>query len=155
MSKRLFHQNGFTRTSLSATVTRVSNFVEENVFLLHRQGSPPRWSPVHSINSLPNTSNVSVAMHSACSKHWINVLRFTTYHVEGRLKITEISTLVDNFPGCQQFNFRFRRNTVMRQKVISHYLVLVREPVIGLIKWLRPKKLKVCSNVEKCAEFKN
>ena len=34
-------------------------------------------------------------------------------------------------------------------------LVLVQEPVIGLIKWLRPKGLKVCSYVEKCAELKN
>ena len=34
-------------------------------------------------------------------------------------------------------------------------LPIVREPVIGLIKWLRPKSLKVCSYVEKCAEFKN
>ena len=40
MNKWLFHQNGFTRTSLSTTVTRVSNFVEENVY---RQGSPFRW----------------------------------------------------------------------------------------------------------------
>ena len=32
---------------------------------------------------------------------------------------------------------------------------IVREPVIGLIKWFRPKGLKVCSYVEKCAEFKN
>ena len=49
-----------------ATLTRVSNFVEENVFfVLHRQGSPSRaFSP-----SLPNMSNVSIAMHSACSKH--------------------------------------------------------------------------------------
>ena len=31
---------------------------------------------------------------------------------------------------------------------------LVREPVVGLIKWLRPKGLKVCSYVEKCAELK-
>ena len=31
MNKWLFHQNGLTRTSLSATVTRVSNFAEENV----------------------------------------------------------------------------------------------------------------------------
>ena len=31
MNTWLFHQNGFTRTSLLATVTRVSNFVEENV----------------------------------------------------------------------------------------------------------------------------
>ena len=41
MNKWLYHQNGFTRTSLSATVARVSNFDEESVFLfLHRQGSP-------------------------------------------------------------------------------------------------------------------
>ena len=33
-------------------------------------------------------------------------------------------------------------------------LLVVREPVIGLIKWLRPKGLKVCSYVEKCTEFK-
>ena len=31
MNKWLFHQNGFTRTILSATVNGVSNFVEENV----------------------------------------------------------------------------------------------------------------------------
>ena len=30
----VFYQNGFTRTSLSATITRVSNFVEESVLLL-------------------------------------------------------------------------------------------------------------------------
>ena len=35
------------------------------------------------------------------------------------------------------------------------HIVLVQEPLIGLIKWLRPKGLKVCSYVEKCAEFKN
>ena len=32
---------------------------------------------------------------------------------------------------------------------------IVREPVIGLIKWLRPKGLTVFSYVEKCAELKN
>ena len=32
---------------------------------------------------------------------------------------------------------------------------IVREPAILLIKWLRPKGLKVCSNVEKYYEFKN
>ena len=32
---------------------------------------------------------------------------------------------------------------------------IVQEPVIGLIKWLRPKGVKVCSYVEKCAKFKN
>ena len=35
------------------------------------------------------------------------------------------------------------------------YTFIVQERVIGLIKWLRPKGLKVCSYVEKCAEFKN
>ena len=34
-------------------------------------------------------------------------------------------------------------------------MVIVREPTIGLIKWLRPKGLKVYSYVEKYAEFKN
>ena len=33
MNKCVLHQNGFTRTSLSATVTRVNNFVEENVYM--------------------------------------------------------------------------------------------------------------------------
>ena len=32
--------------------------------------------------------------------------------------------------------------------------IVVQEPIIGLIKWLRPKGLKVRSYVEKCAEFK-
>ena len=39
--------------------------------------------------------------------------------------------------------------------IYEHAPILVQEPVIGLIKWLRPKGLKVCSYVEKCAEFKN
>ena len=32
---------------------------------------------------------------------------------------------------------------------------IIRGPAIGLIKWLRTKWLKVCSYVEKFAEFKN
>ena len=41
---------------------------------------------------------------------------------------------------------------------ISGYSVslpVVREPAVGLMKWLRTKGLKVCSYVEKYAEFKN
>ena len=34
-------------------------------------------------------------------------------------------------------------------------ILLVQEPAIPSIKWLRPKSLKVCSYVEKYAEFKN
>ena len=33
--------------------------------------------------------------------------------------------------------------------------IIVREPAMGLIKWLRPKGLKVSSYVEKCAKFEN
>ena len=40
-------------------------------------------------------------------------------------------------------------------KVKKDIFILVREPVIGLIMWLRPNGLKVCSYVEKYAEFKN
>ena len=60
MNKWLFHQNGFTRTSLSATVTGVSIFVEENVCVcvcvcvfIHRQDSPSPW--IQSL-ILPNTT---------------------------------------------------------------------------------------------------
>ena len=35
------------------------------------------------------------------------------------------------------------------------FAIIVREPSIGLIMWLRPKGLKVYSYVEKYAEFKN
>ena len=47
--------------------------------------------------------------------------------------------------------------TYYKATVVSqpHRHVLVREPAIGLLKWLRPKDLKVCYYVEKCAEFKN
>ena len=38
---------------------------------------------------------------------------------------------------------------------LQSFIFIVRGPVIGLIKWLRPKGLKVCSYVEKCAEFKS
>ena len=37
----------------------------------------------------------------------------------------------------------------------DHLYHVVREPAILLIKWLRPKGLKVYSYVEKYAEFKN
>ena len=65
MNKWLFHQNGFTRTSLSATVTRVSNFVEENVcvfFYIVKAPSPGAFN-----HALPN--RLKMSMHSACSKH--------------------------------------------------------------------------------------
>ena len=87
-----YHQNGFTRTSLSATVTRVSNFVEDNVFLFYIVKAPHLGTFSH---SLPNTSNTSIAMHSACSKLSIDVLRFNLYHVEGRFKLLNFN--IDNF----------------------------------------------------------
>ena len=53
---------GFTRTSLSATVTRVSN-----VLLFYIVKATPR--PGAFSHSLPNMSDASIAMHVACSKH--------------------------------------------------------------------------------------
>ena len=53
MNKWLFHQNGFTRTSLSATVTRVSNFVEENVCACGVVKNPRPGGFSH---SMPNTT---------------------------------------------------------------------------------------------------
>ena len=57
MNKWLFHQNGFTRTSFTATVTVISNFVEENVcvcvcvFYIVKAPSPGGFS-----NLMPNTT---------------------------------------------------------------------------------------------------
>ena len=55
MNKWLFHQNGFTRTSSSATVTRVSNFVDENVcvWCIFYIVKAPRPGVSH---SMPNTT---------------------------------------------------------------------------------------------------
>ena len=54
MNKWFIHSNGLTRTSLSVTATRVSNFVGKmcvRVFL-HRQSSRPGGFS----HSLPNTT---------------------------------------------------------------------------------------------------
>ena len=40
-----------------------------------------------------------------------------------------------------------------REMYITSMITLVREPVIDLIKWLRPKGLKLCSYGELCAEL--
>ena len=64
---------------------------------------------------------------------------------------TKIYDKWDDF-NFEIVNFPFLEGDVPRS---PSYGVLVREPVIGLTKWLRPKGLKVCSYVGKCAEFKN
>ena len=80
INKWLFHQNGFTRTSLSAysaTVTRVSNFVEENMcvyVVFYIVKAPRSGHRCQSRNAQHNRLNMSIAMHSACSKHWIKVV---------------------------------------------------------------------------------
>ena len=65
MNKWLFHQNGFTRTSLLATVTRVSNFVEENVCVFFYILNAPR--PGAFSHLMPNRLNrpMSIAVQSA------------------------------------------------------------------------------------------
>ena len=89
MNKWLFHQNGSTRFSLSATVTQVSNFAEENVCVcdvfLHRQGSMSWW--IKSLNAQHNRLNMSITMHSACLKHWIKVVsKNTQFYFWSKLK---------------------------------------------------------------------
>ena len=53
MNKWLFHQIGFTRTSLSATVTRVSNFAEENECLWYVFTSSGLPIPGDSVTQCP------------------------------------------------------------------------------------------------------
>ena len=52
-------------------------------------------------HSLPSTSTMSITMQSACSNHWINVLPFTLYHVEGRLKLLKFQHSTFIFEGIQ------------------------------------------------------
>ena len=63
---------------------------------------------------------------------------------------TKIYDKWDDF-NFEIVNFPFLEGDVPRS---PSYGVLVREPVIGLTKWLRHKCLKVCS-YGKCAELKN
>ena len=49
-------------------------------------------------------------------------------------------------------------NALLQKIVVKQFLdgkLIVREPAILFIKWLRPKGLKMCSYVEKYAKFKN
>ena len=62
-------------------------------------------------------------MHSACSKHWIKVVsKNAQFYFLTKLKadLNRWKFNINFFPDWQQFNFRFRKNTVMRQNVISH-----------------------------------
>ena len=70
----LFNQNGFTKTSLSATVTRVSNFVEENVCVFTSSRLLPMDSVVHCptrqvkyVNH--NALSMFKALNNGCSKN--------------------------------------------------------------------------------------
>ena len=55
-------------------------------------------------------------------------------------------------PLCRFFQLKRVSHLVVSHAITANQIV--REPIIGLIKWLRPKGLKVYSYVEKCAEFK-
>ena len=84
---------------------------------LHRQGSPSRW--IQSLIVQHNRLNMSIAMHSARSKHRIKVVsKNAQFYFLTKLKadLNRWKFNIELFPDWQQFNFRFRRNTVMRQK---------------------------------------
>ena len=46
------------------------------------------------------------------------------------------------------------KSHVAAHMLLFHHNIIVREPAIGLIKWLRLKGSKVCFYVEKCAKFR-
>ena len=108
MNKWLFHQNRFTRTSLSATVTRVSNFGEENVFLsLHFQDSQSRCMQYaqHVNNINPNVLSMFKALNKCLSKY--AQFYFILYHVEGRLKLLKFQHW--NFSWLSTFRLSFSK----------------------------------------------
>ena len=149
MNKWLFHQNRFTRTSLSATVTRVSNSVEENMCVWCVFTSSRLPVPVDSVTQCPKqqVKNMSIAMHSACSKHWIKVSKgakirnrynqvpkcavLLLNQVEGRLKSLKIQHRI--FSWLTTIHLSFSNEYSHAPKMLSHisnrprvaYLVLV------------------------------
>ena len=109
--RTVISSNVFTRTNLSATVIWVSNFVEENVFLfLHRQGSPSWCIQTQSVIA-QRASNMSQYTQHVQSFY---VLLYTKLKAD--LNCWNFN--IDIFPDCQQFNFHFRRNTVIGQNVV-------------------------------------
>ena len=50
------------------------------------------------------------------------------------------------------FDSKFHDSYLMK---CLHNNIIVREPAVLFIKWLRPKGLKVCSKIGKYGEFKN
>ena len=74
MNKWLFHQNELTRTSLSATVTRVSNFVEDYVCVLllllfsHRGGFPSRCIQSRIVQQVKYVNPNALSMFKSLNK---------------------------------------------------------------------------------------
>ena len=87
MQNWLFYFNGYTRNTLS---TIINKFVEENEFLFtYRQ----RLS-VRSMTPCPAHQNMSITMHSKCSKNEEKIAVFNMYR----------PTLIVEIPTI---NFRF------------------------------------------------
>ena len=74
MNKWLFHLNGLARTSLSATVTRVSNFVLGKcvcvvvLFFLHCQGSPSWCIQSRIVRQVKYVNRNALSMFKALNK---------------------------------------------------------------------------------------
>ena len=96
MNKWILHQNEFTRTSLSATVTRVSNFAEKNVcacvFYMSRlpvQVDSVTHFPTQQVKYVNrNALSMFKALNKGCNKNAQFLIQ-----VEGRLKSLINSTL--------------------------------------------------------------
>ena len=96
MNKWLFHQNGFTRTSLSATLTRESNSVDENVcfffcFFFTSSRLPSRCIPSLIAKHVKFVNRNALSMFKALNKGLKQKCAVLLLNqVEGRLKSLKI-----------------------------------------------------------------
>ena len=91
MNKWLFHQNEFTRTSLSATVTRESNSVDENVCFFTSSRLPSRCIPSLIAKHVKFVNRNALSMFKALNKGLKQKCAVLLLNqVEGRLKSLKI-----------------------------------------------------------------
>ena len=124
MNKWLFQQNGFTRTSLSATVTRVSNFVEVNVCVWCVFTSSRLPVPVDSVTQCPtqqvkyanrNALSMFRALNKGCKLKCAVLL---LNQVEGRLKSLKIQHRI--FFCLTTIQLSFSKEYSHAPKMLSH-----------------------------------
>ena len=72
----------------------------------------------------PQQIKYVIAMHSVCSKNWINGLRFTLYHVEGRVKLLKFQYWQSSWLTTIQLSFLKEYSQALKMLRLG-YLALV------------------------------